>query len=120
MSGDKEAIRSSVYYNIDTGFGSIAKTLEGTKRLDPSITRDEANSFLGKQATRQKKKPARYNSFIPPFPREQYQVDLDDFGTDGEYRYAFVCIDAFTKLLAALPLKTKASAATAKALDAVL
>ena len=101
----KERVISEVYYNVRTGFGSIAETLKPAKRKDPRITRNDVTKFLNKQDINQKRKTNRYNSFVPPFPREQHQIDLADFGGGDDFRYAFVCVDVFTKMLAVAPLK---------------
>lgn len=118
MSG-KERLISDVYYNVRTGFGSIAETLKQVKRKDSRITRNDVIRFLNKQDINQKRKRNRYNSFVPSFPREQYQIDLADFGGGGDFRYAFVCIDLFTKMLAVVPMKSKLSQETSDSLDVV-
>jgi len=115
-----EAVISGVYYDVSTGFGSIAKTLEQARKVDPSITREDVQAFLAKQEHRQGKKRRKDNSWVPFGPREEFQVDLADFGADSEYRFALLAIDAFTKKLVVVPLKSKTSEATAAAMDYVL
>lgn len=115
----KELVISDVYFNVRTGFRSIAETLKQSRRRDATITRADVTKFLNKQDVNQKRKRNRYNSFVPPFPREQYQIDLADFGEGTDFRYAFVCIDIFTKMLAVIPLKSKLSQSTSEALDEV-
>ncbi len=111
---------SKVYYNVATGFGSIAKTLEQARKIDSSITRGDVQAFLAKQEHRQVKKRRKDNSWVPFGPREGFQIDLADFGSDSEYRYAFLAIDVFTKKLVVLPIKAKSSEACATAMGAVL
>ena len=111
---------SKVYYNVATGFGSIAKTLEQARKVDARITRADVQSFLAKQEHRQVKKRRKDNSWIPSGPREEFQIDLADFGRESEYRYALLAIDVFTKKLVVIPLKDKASEAAASAMDYVL
>ena len=77
-------------------------------------------AFLAKQEHRQAKARRKDNSYVAFGPREQFQVDLADFGLTGAYRYAFVAIDIFTKKLVVVPIKTKSSLETAAALDVVL
>ena len=84
----KERVISEVYYNVRTGFGSIAETLKQAKRKDPRITRNVTN-FSNQQDINQKRNRNRYNSFVPLFPREQYQIDLADFGGGDDFRYDF-------------------------------
>ena len=115
----KERVISDVYYNVRTGFGSVAETLKQARRKDATITRGDVTRFLNKQDVNQKRKRNRYNSFVPPFPREQYQIDLADFGEGEDFRYAFVCIDSFTKVLEVIPLRSKLSQETSDALDKV-
>jgi hypothetical protein len=44
-----EEVISKVYYDVATGFGSIAKTLEQARKVDSTITRADLQSFLAKQ-----------------------------------------------------------------------
>jgi len=115
-----EAVISGVYYDVATGFGSIAKTLEQARKIEPSITRADVQAFLAKQEHRQGKKRRKDNSWVPFGPREEFQVDLADFGADSDYRFALLAIDVFTKKLVVVPIKAKSSEATAEAFDYVL
>ena len=117
---DKDAVISKIYYDVNGGFGSLPKTLAKAKNIDPTITYNDVKSFLDKQVVRQKTKPNRYNSYVPQFPHTEYQVDLADFGAGGKFRYAMLCTDIFTKMLAVVQLTSKASKETAKALDVVI
>jgi hypothetical protein len=83
-----EEILSKVYYDVASGFGSIAKTLEQARKIDSSITRGDVQCFLAKQELRQSKKRRKDNSWVSFGPREGFQVDLADFARDSEYRYA--------------------------------
>ena len=73
-----------------------------------------------KQVHRQAKRRRKDNSYVPFGPREQFQVDLADFGLTGVYRYALVTVDIFTKKLVVIPIKGKTSAETAVAFEGVL
>ena len=119
-SARHEAIIKKVYYDVNSGFGSIAKTLKKAQEIDFSIIRDEVTTFLAKQEHRQAKKRRKDNSFVPFGPREEFQVDLADFGLTGPYRYALLAIDIFTKKLVVVPIKGKTSAETAVAFEEVL
>ena len=79
MTDQSAATLRKVYYDTATGYGSIDKTLQSAKRIDPHITRAEVKQWLDKQAVRQVKKSTRYNSFIPSGPRAQIQMDIADF-----------------------------------------
>jgi hypothetical protein len=117
----KEATISKVYYDLEKGFGSIAKTHQAAKKIDPSIKREDVKAFLDKQELRQGKKRRGDNSFIPFAPREQFQLDLADFGAASvKYRYAFVCIDSFSKKLAVVPLESKRPTACVEALNTAI
>ena len=121
MTTAKEQVISKVYYDVRSGFGSIAETLRKAREQDKHITRTDVKSFLDKQAVRQEKKPNRYNSFVPEGRLEQIQVDLADFGkASSRYRYGLVAVDSFTKHVAVVPMMRKTSASTAAALDTVL
>jgi hypothetical protein len=115
-----EATIKKVYYDVETGFGSIAKTLKKAQAVLFSITIDEVRTFLAKQEHRQAKKRRKDNSYVAFGPREQFQVDLADFGLTGPYRYALLAIDIFTKKLVVIPVKGKTSAETAVAFEEVL
>jgi hypothetical protein len=120
----------SVYYNVDTGFGGIDATLRQARALDPSITRADVRKFLEAQEIRQRKKPKRYNSFVPSGRLDQIQVDLADFGADKKSsgskdeepkaRYGFVAIDSFTKRAVVVPIRDKTGASSAPALEVAL
>jgi hypothetical protein len=117
----KEATISKVYYDLEKGFGSIAKTLQAAKKIDPNIKRDDVKAFLDKQEHRQGKKRRGYNSFVPFAPREEFQFDLADFGASAvKYRYAFVAIDVFSKKLTVVPLESKKPEECVRALDHVI
>jgi len=119
-SATHEAIIKRVYYDVKSGFGSIAKTLKKAQESNSFITRDEVSAFLAKQEHRQAKKRRKDNSYVPFGPREEFQVDLADFGLTGPYRYALVTIDLFTKKLVVVPIKGKTSSETAVAFEEVL
>jgi len=120
ISATHEAIIERVYYDVKSGFGSIAKTLKKARGSNSFITRDEVTAFLAKQEHRQAKKRRKDHSYVPFGPREEFQVDLADFGLTGPYRYALVTIDIFTKKLVVIPIKGKTSAETAVAFEEVL
>ena len=119
MPAKVEVLRK-VYYDLNTGFGSIDATLRQAREIEPLITRDDVKRFLDRQEVRQRKKPARYNSFIPNGRLDQLQVDLADFGARAVPRYGFVAIDSFTKQATVVPIKDKTGGSTGPALEQVL
>ena len=90
-------------------------TYKAVHEKDASITRDDVKSFLKKQAVvqDQSQKGIKYNSFVSHEAREEYQVDLADFGQRQEPRYGLISIDIFTKKLAAAPIQNKLPESTA-------
>ena len=115
-----DSIISKVYYDVKSGFGSIEKTLKAAQLIDKTITRNQVKTFLDKQNIRQGKKRRGDNSWIPFGPREEFQIDLADFGANPEYRYALVAVDPFTKKLSVVSVKAKHSEEVAKAFHTVL
>jgi len=43
----KDALISKIYYDVNGGFGSLAKTLAKAKNIDPTVTYDDVKSFSG-------------------------------------------------------------------------
>ena len=119
MAAKTEVLRK-IYYNVNTGYGSIEATLRQARATDPTINRDDVKRFLDRQEVRQRKKPARYNSFIPNGRLDQIQIDLADFGVRAPTRYGFVAIDSFTKQATVVPIKDKTGNSTGPALEQVL
>ena len=98
------------YYNVATGFGSVAKTFKAAKAIDADVTMAATEAFLARQEGRQKAKPRTTNSYVAVGPRDTVQVDLADFrgfGRATEFRYTLIGVDVFTKLAFAKPLKGK-------------
>ncbi len=121
----KDEVISKVYYDVTSGFGSIAKTLQAARKIDPTIRQEDVKEFLDKQEVRQTKKRRGDNSFIPFAPLEEFQFDLADFGaaaaaSTSSYRYAFVAIDVFSKKLEVVPITSKKPEECARALDIVV
>ena len=120
-ASSSDAVIRKVYYNLQSGFGSIAKTHKAAQQVDPAIKKADVKAYLDKQEIRQGKKRRGDNSFIPYAPREEYQFDLADFGASAvKFRYAFIAIDAFSKMLQVVPLENKTPAETVRALNIVI
>ena len=106
----KERAIAEVYYDERHGFGSIQHTLGKAREKYPGITREEVKAFLDKQEVRQRRKPLKVNSYVADLPRQEFQVDLADFGQEANPRYCFVAIDIFSKKLFGKALKAKSDA----------
>ena len=109
----KGRIIAETYYDERHGFGSLQHTLQKAREKDSSITKAEVKAVLNKQEIKQQRKPIHVNSFVADLPRQEFQVDLADFGLHAGPRYCFVAIDIFSKKLFAMPLRAKSDAADA-------
>jgi len=109
----KDQIIAEAYYDERHGFGSLQHTLQKAKEVDPSITYAEVKRFLDKQEVRQTRKPTHLNSFVADLPRQEFQIDLADFGASAKPRYCFVAIDIFSKKLFAMPLNARSESVNA-------
>ena len=115
----RDDIRSNVYYNLETGFGSINQTLKKAKEQDPTINKVDVENFMRKQPNKQIRKYRGSNSYTAPFSRFEFQIDIMDMKPltkvpevevpvkNGEPRYAMVVIDIFSKLPNVVPMKGK-------------
>ena len=115
----RDDIISNVYYNLETGFGSINETLKKAKEQDPTINRVDVETFMRKQPNKQIRKYRGSNSYTAPFARFEYQIDIMDMKPltkepevevpikNDEPRYAMVFIDIFSKLANVIPMKKK-------------
>lgn len=126
----KNQIISNVYYDLESGFGSIQETYKKAKQQNIEITLDDVRQFMRKQPNKQIKAPRGSNSFTAPFARYEYQIDIM-FMTplaskpnpevkikvkEGEPRQALVVIDIFSKYADVIPIQTLNSENVLKAL----
>ena len=72
---NKDKIIRGVYYDSDTGFGSIAETYKESKRILNSITYNDVKEFLEKQNIRQIKAYRGFNSYVATEPLQEIQID---------------------------------------------
>lgn len=72
-------IIKQVYEDPRTGFGNIADTLRQARARDPRITRQDVKSFMDGLVTREDRPQRGYNSYVPPEPMHQLQVDLHGY-----------------------------------------
>ena len=107
MSDNKNDIISKIYYDR-SGFGSISTTYKDAKEKEPSITLNDVKEWF-KKNVEQKKQLRGQNSFIPPHPFYEFQMDLF-FINDLEkqkYRVGLLMIDIFTKYMVVVPISSK-------------
>ena len=117
----KDEIISNVYYNLDTGYGSIQATHKKANEEDPSIPLEDVKSFLKKQPN---KKYKGTNSFTAPFSRWEYQFDRMHMTPLAKVKdvpqYALVVIDIFSKFADVIPMEERDGEHVLKALRASL
>ena len=121
---DKDKIIRQVYYDADTGFGSIAETYKASKKILDSITYNDIKDFLERQKVRQFKAYRGFNSYVANEPLQEVQIDIADFTRSAEenggIRYLFVAVDIFTKICHAVPIKDKQPKESVRAFTEVL
>ena len=108
---DNYKITRGVYYDADTGFGSINETYQQAKKILTSITYNDVKEFLQRQKSRQTKPYRGFNSYVAHEPLQEIQIDIAEFTRSAEvndgYRYMFAAVDIFTKMCHAVPIKDK-------------
>ena len=70
----KDEVIKKVYYD-PSGFSSRKNTLESARKRDKTITKADVDNFMLKN-TERKTQLRGYNSFIAPYPKYEYQLDL--------------------------------------------
>ena len=121
---NKDKIIRQIYYDSDSGFGSIAETHREAKKILNSITYNDVKDFLERQKSRQTKGYRGFNSYVADKPLAEIQIDIADFTASGAlnngFRYLFVAIDIFTKHCHAVPIKDKQPAESVRAMTEIL
>ena len=122
MNQEEENILRKVYYN-EYGFGSIKTYKEAEKQLN-SITIEDVKKWLEQQKGRQTKPYEGFNSYVADEPLEEMRIDLaiftDSAPDNNGYKYAFVAVDIFTKMLWAVPIEDKKPEGSVRAFKEVL
>ena len=108
-----------LYYNLDSPalYGGVNILFREAKKLNSDIKLKDVQSFLQNQYVYTLHKPARRtfkrNKVIVPGPNYQFQIDLSDMQSVKEhndgYQYILTCIDVFSKLAWAIPIKNKSA-----------
>ena len=107
---EREKTIKEVYNNLNRGFGSIQSTLQQAKKINSLITYNDVKTYLDKLQHRQTQFSYKsYNSFISKHALYDMEIDLIDMtsAADKTYRYGFVAVETFTKIVSVIPLKTK-------------
>lgn len=124
-----EALLEKLYYNLDSPalYGGVNVLLREAKKLNPEVKLKNVQSFLQNQYVYTLHKPARRNfprnKVIVPGPKYQFQIDLSDMqsvkdSNDG-YQYILTCIDVFSKVAWAIPIKNKTGDEIVRAYDQI-
>ena len=92
-----------MYYDADTGFGSIQDTYKQATRILKTITIADVKVFLERQRIRPFKPYKGFNSYVAHEPLDEIQVYIANFTRSAEendgFRYRLVGIYFFCKLL---------------------
>ena len=111
MSEDKDKIIRQIYYDRDSGFGSVSDTYKQAHHTLNAITLKDVKDFLSRQKSRHTKSDHGFNSYVAKEPLQEIQIDLavftDSAPDNNGYKYAFVAVDIFSKMLWAVPIKDK-------------
>ena len=120
MSGlSNEQVLSNIYYDLERGYGSAKSLYEQAKEEGAVITLEEVKNFMKKQPNKQIKGYQNYNSYLVPYARAEFQIDIMDmnkFKQEGEERYGLIVIDAFSRYAYIHPMENKNSEDVLKAL----
>jgi len=120
----KDDIISNTYYNLEDGYGSIKNTFEQAVKKDPTITYDDVKTWMNHQPNKQRKACGNTNSFVAPYARYEYHIDIMDMvdlqENENIPRYGLVCIDMFRKLGYVEPMKNKDSLSVYNALIKII
>ena len=121
---EKDKIIRQVYYDADTGFGSINETYRDAKKILNTITYNDVKDFLERQKSRQTKGYRGFNSYVADKPLEEIQIDIADFTASGAlnngFRYLFVAVDIFTKKAHGVAIKDKQPTESVRAMNEIL
>lgn len=86
---EKDKIIRQIYYDADTGFGSISETHREAKKVLNTITYNDVKAFLERQKSRQTKGYRGFNSYVANEPLQELQIDIADFTASGALNNGF-------------------------------
>ena len=78
MADARQQTIKAVYEDPRTGFGSIDLTWRLARARDRTITRQEVASYINGLRVQRDRPQRGYNSYVPPLPMHQLQIDLAD------------------------------------------
>ncbi len=113
MNDDINEILKKYYYNPETGFQSYAKLYKKVKIDFPHITIKQVKDFIKDQESAQvysrNVKPQFNQTLVAGFGCVQMDLlDLNIYkGHNNRYRYILLVVDIYSRMLFALPLRTK-------------
>jgi hypothetical protein len=115
----KDDLLSNLYYDLESGYGSIQSLYTQAKENDSSILLEDVKTWMKKQPNKQRKNYKFTNSYKAPFPRFEYQIDIMDMNylKQDSQRYGLCVIDIFSKLGDVQPLTNKDSVSVYNALQ---
>ena len=120
----KDKIIRQIYYDSDSGFGSIKSTYDDANKILNTITYNDVKDFLERQKSRQTKGYRGFNSYVANEPLQEIQCDIADFTASGAlnngFRYLFVAVDIFTKFSHGVAIKDKQPAESVRAMKEIL
>ena len=121
---EKDRIIRQVYYDVDTGFGSIKSTYDDANKILDTITYNDVKDFLERQKSRQTRGYRGFNSYVAHEPLQEIQIDIADFTASGAlndgFRYLLVAVDIFTKKAHGVAIKDKQPAESVRAMKEIL
>ena len=112
----KEEVLNKLYYDLETGFGSVKSLYDDAIKEGLVVTLQEVKDWVKKQSINQRRGYKNYNSYSPPYARAVFSADLMDMislmkdtkTTDKTDKHlALVCIDNFSKKAHVVPLENK-------------
>ena len=108
-------------YDDPGGYGSMQDTFKEAKKVDSSIKFSDVKDWFERSVER-KKNLRGFNSYISLGPRDEFEVDLFDVNYLGqdEFRYGFLSIDNFTKVMWVIPIKDKSKEELIRATEAII
>ena len=114
---------SNIYYDIESGYGSIKNTFDQAKKVDSTIKLEDVQKWMKRQPNKQRKAYRGSNSYTAPFARFEYQIDMMDMNnlhnSPTQPRYALVVIDIFSKLGDAQPMNERDNISVYNALQII-
>ena len=70
-----DEVLRKIYYDARYGFQGVESTYKRARVEDRSITKEQVREFLRRQTLKQDHLAGvRYNSWVPRFPREEFQI----------------------------------------------